>query len=87
MQRWEYRTRIFGVAFGSNWLHEQLAELGEQGWELVVALPVGGGVSVDHHTYVFKRPKVDPALTVAPPRIEGETPPVIGSPVHVGRAA
>ncbi len=86
MQRWEYRTRTLGVAFGADWLHEQLAELGEQGWELVVALPLGGGTSVNHHTYVFKRPKADPAMSVTP-RAEVETPPVFGPTAHPGRAA
>jgi len=86
MQQWEYRTRTLGVAFGADWLHERLAELGEQGWELVVALPLGGGTSVDHHTYVFKRPKADPAMSVAP-RVEVEGPPAIGPTVHPGRAA
>ena len=73
MQRWEYRTRTLGVAFGADWLHERLAELGEQGWELVVALPLGGGASVDHHTYVFKRPTADQTMASAPPLAEVES--------------
>ncbi len=87
MQRWEYRTRTLGVAFGADWLHERLAELGEQGWELVVALPLGGGTSVDHHTYVFKRPKMEPAMSASSPQIEAEAPSVIGPTRQPGRAA
>ncbi len=86
MQRWEYRTRTLGVAFGADWLHERLAELGEQGWELVVALPLGGGTSVDHHTYVFKRPKMETAMS-ASPQIEAEAPSAIGPTRQTGRAA
>lgn len=87
MQRWEYRTRTLGVAFGADWLHERLAELGEQGWELVVALPLSGGACVDHHTYVFKRPKADPALSAAPPQVEVEAAPVFGPSIQADRAA
>ncbi len=87
MQRWEYRTRTLGVAYGAEWLHERLAEMGEQGWELVVALPLGGGTSVDHHTYVFKRPTMEPAMSASPPRVEVEAPSAIGPTTHPGRAA
>lgn len=87
MQRWEYRTRTFGLAFGADWLHERLAEFGEQGWELVVALPVGGGASVDHHTYVFKRPKADPAKAETPHWGEVEAPASISLTTPSERAA
>ncbi|MDP9472165.1 MAG: hypothetical protein M3Q71_16105 [Chloroflexota bacterium] len=87
MQRWEYRTRVLGVAFGADWLHERLAELGEQGWELVVALPVGGSAAAEHHTYVFKRPKADSVMLVAPPWGEAEAPSTIGATTAADRAA
>lgn len=61
MQQWEYVTRTLSAAtLGAEWLRARLGELGAEGWELVAALPVGGGAA-DHHTYVFKRPTAAPA--------------------------
>lgn len=87
MPRWEYRTRTLSLTFGADWLQERLAEMGEQGWELVVALPLGGGTSVDHHTYVFKRPKADTALSLAPHWGAEEVPATIGPNGSADRAA
>ena len=68
MQQWEYLTRtLSGTYFGADWLRARLAELGSQGWELITALPIGTGAACDHHTYVFKRPKLDDAVTLPRP--------------------
>ncbi len=64
---------------GADWLHERLAGLGEQGWALVEVMPLGGGMSGEHHTYVFNRPKADLIMVAAPPRAEVEAPQAIRS--------
>ncbi len=75
MQQWEYLTRtLSGCVLGADWLRARLAELGEQGWELITALPVGNATTCDHHTYVFKRPKSGDAGTLTPPAVEPPRP-------------
>ena len=82
MQQWEYLTRtLSGGILGADWLRARLAELGDQGWELITALPIGAS-GCDHHTYVFKRPKASDAHALAPSH--SETP---RSLPHPGRAA
>ncbi len=75
MQQWEYLTRTMsGTLLGADWLRARLGELGDQGWELVTALPIGSGGGCDHHSYVFKRPKVTDAQASAAPSAESPRP-------------
>ena len=75
MQQWEYLTRtLSGTLLGADWLRARLAELGDQGWELVTALPIGTGATCDHHSYVFKRPKTTAAQPIAAPTAEPPSP-------------
>lgn len=75
MAQWEYLTRtLSGTVLGADWLRGRLAELGDQGWELVTALPIGNGGACDHHTYVFKRPKANDAQAIAPSPAETPRP-------------
>ena len=83
MQQWEYLTRtLSGTVLGADWLRTRLAELGDQGWELITALPIGNAGACDHHTYVFKRPKAADARALALPHAESPRPVP-----HPGRAA
>ncbi len=61
MQCWEYLTRTL-AATGAKRLQDRLAELGEDGWDLVAVLPAEGGAAPRFHTYVFTRPKTEPAV-------------------------
>ena len=72
MQRWEYLTRTL-AATGAKRLQDRLAELGGDGWDLVAVLPAEGGAAPRFHTYVFKRPKTEPAVVaVARPDAAGD---------------
>ncbi len=81
MVQWEYATQTLaavGIA-GADVLCDRLAHLGDQGWELVVVLPVGSSATLSHSTYVFKRPKVDPAEVATAPLPVDESRPLIDS--------
>jgi Domain of unknown function (DUF4177) len=58
--RWEYKTLqidakgIFSVTVDEPGLEKKLAQLGEEGWELVTAHPIPNSAAF---IYTFKRPK------------------------------
>jgi len=55
-QQWEYRTRVLPAKKMDNPHYpDPLNELGDDGWEMVNALP--GNTVVADVIYVFKRPK------------------------------
>ncbi len=81
MVQWEYATQTLAAVgiSGEDVLRDRLADLGDQGWELVVVLPVGSLATSSHSTYVFKRPKVDPAAVATAPLPVDAPSPLIGT--------
>ncbi len=81
MVQWEYSTHLLAAVgiVGEDVLRDRLAERGDQGWELVVVLPVGNPTTAIHYIYVFKRPKADPAAVATPPLVVDEPSPLIGT--------
>ncbi len=89
MAQWEYLTRTLTAAGvgGGTVLRDRLCDLGDQGWELVSALPVGDGVTANFHTYVFKRPRADWAGATAGPSAGADEPMQVIGAARSGRAA